>query len=335
MARFIDTEALGIYPSDVILRTAFKLALDDMRRNPYLLDFAFQALAHDDESRDEYGENEIERAKSWFLKTKIRVGSVLRREDPKFPYVTFDLMSSAEQSQEGTLGDTHYVPVEAAPERAVPVLAGPFTPATYDYVTGTMTVSATALGGLVLAEGMVVRTRTGTLYPIVAVTDDTTFQVAAGTVDDFADAVIVPQSPAWVHGVESAVFQEQVAVGCHVDSEAVHCIYLHAVVVFILKRYNQALFEARGFERMTISSANLRRDDVAETEFVYSRYVQVTGSVRQSWPKTPLMTVSAARATMTATRATKTDDVPVPIPVGDPEIDADEEDDEPAGPFSY
>lgn len=321
MARYLDTEALGIYPSDVIIRSAFKLALDDLRRNNYLLDYAFQALAHDDESRADYGEQEIENARQWFLRTKIRVGSVLRREDANFPLLTFDLMSSAEQAQEGTLGDTHYVPFEPIRHLPAPVLAGPLTPVSYVAATGTLTFDPAALKGLVVVEGMVVRDASGAPHPIVAVTQDNVFQVAPGTVADFQGAMITGSDPAMVHGVESAVFQEQVAIGCHVDSEPVHLLYLHAIAVFILKRYNQALFEARGFERMTISSANLRLDETTDPEFIYSRYVQVTGSVRQSWPKTPLMAIQSTTLKLTASPAAQVAPA-TPIPEGDDEVDA-------------
>jgi hypothetical protein len=40
---------------------------------------------------------------------------------------------------------------------------------------------------------------------------------------------------------------------------------------------------------MTSTATDLKRDDEVLPEFLYSRYVQVTGSVRQSWPKTVTM----------------------------------------------
>jgi hypothetical protein len=101
--------------------------------------------------------------------------------------------------------------------------------------------------------------------------------------------VIKSANPAYITELESAVFRETYAIGCHVDSEPVHLTYLHSIVVFILKRYNQSLLEARGFERMTLNSADFRRDDESLPEFLYSRYCQVSGAVRQSWPKSVTM----------------------------------------------
>lgn len=319
-----DTEALGVYPSDVIVRTALGLALQDLRAHPWLLNYAFQGLAHDDQTKDRYGAKEIEAAKSWFLKTKVTFGSTLTFEAAKFPHLSIDLLSSSEQPQEGTLGDTHYVPYEPA-QGEWPPLAGPLTPTAYDRATGTVTVALADLNGLVLAPGMVFVSRTGAKYQIVDVTDDNVFQIAAGTVDEFTSASIRSADPAAVVAVESAVFQEQVAVGCHVDSEPVHLIYLHSVVVFALRRYAKSLLEGRGFERSVIASTNLRRDLDTLPEHVFSRYVQLTGYCRQAWPQTPLMTVQSSTGMLSASPAGATAPV-VQIP---------EDDDEPGNPFSY
>jgi hypothetical protein len=258
-----------------------------MRANPWLLDYVFASLPQDKLTADEYGLNEVERAKEWFQQTDISVVYTITTNDPKFPCISISLLASAEVEQEGTLSDTHYEPFEDN-NWDWPTLAGPLTPLAYTAATGTMAVDPTGLK-VVLAPGMIVMTRAGVQYPILDVLDRGTFKIKAGAVDNFNGMIVKSANPAFITELESAVFRETYAIGAHVDSEPVHLTYLHSILTFALKRYNEALLEGRGFERMTINSSDLKRDDEVLPEFLFSRYLQLSGSVRQSWPKTVTM----------------------------------------------
>lgn len=309
----LNNEAVGIFQGDVILRTALVEAIRDLRVNPFLLYYVFRSLAQDALTCDEYGQREVERAKEWFQKTEIRVVNNLSLNAPSFPCLTIEMISSQEVEAEGTLGDTHYVPFEDN-NWSWPVLAGPLTPTSYVQATGAFTVDPAALNGYVVVPGMVVVARSGAQYPIVDVGEAPgTFSIAPAA-DDFRGMVVKPADPAYFTEVESTVFRESYAVGCHVDGEPVHLVYLHSVAVFILRRYNQALLEARGFERSTISSTDFKRQGEDLPEFVYSRYVQVTGSVREAWPKTIAMKPTT---TAFAAQESQVGQTPVLAPPGD------------------
>lgn len=281
-----NTTALGIHQSDVIIRTAIIAAINDLRANPWLLDWAFASLPRDELTASTYGEAEVARAKEWFLNTNIPVFLNVARTDVKFPCITVGLQASAEVESEGTLGDTHYIPFEEDEHFGPVTLAGPFTPTSYDRATGTITLDKDDVGSFVIAPNMVVVTRTGSKYPILDVHDATTFVIEPGTITNLSDFVINSADPAYVAELESSLYREVYAIGAHVESEPVHLTYLHSILVFILLRYKESLLEARGFERSVISSQDLRVDSEMVPEFVYSRYCQVTGYVRQSWPKT-------------------------------------------------
>ncbi len=292
MANTLNTEAVGVFQSDIIIRTAIIAAINDLRANPWLLDYVFASLRSDSLTLNDYGDSEIARAKEWFQKTNIAVIWNIGLNEPQLPAISIALQSSQEVESEGTLSDTHYQPFEDN-NWNWPVLVGPITPTGYTASTGTIVLDPTFID-IVLAPGMVVVTRAGKQYPILEVTDVGTVKIAAGTVDDFDGMVIKTANPAYITELESAVFREVYALGCHVDSEPVHLTYLHSILVFVLKRYNQALLEARGFERSTITSTDFKREDGELPEFLYSRYIQITGSVRQAWPKTIAMKVSGA-----------------------------------------
>ena len=76
--------------------------------------------------------------------------------------------------------------------------------------------------------------------------------------------------------------------------------YLHSILVFALLRYKQSLLEARGFERTSLSSSDLRRDDETLPEVLYSRYVTLTGYVRQAWPKSTNPRIGAIQVKLLA-----------------------------------
>ncbi len=279
----MSSEIVGIYQGDLILRSAIIAGLNDLRANPFLLDYVFASLPVDSLTAKEYGTEQVAKAKDWFLRHNITVAMNFNINEIKFPCISIALLASVEE--EATLGDTHYEPLENA-DLDQPVLAGPMTPTSYDPVTGTIVFTTTALNNLILAPRMVLLTTTGAKYPVVECPDiTTTIVIEAGHQLDLTDCKIVAAVPAYTVGVESVGYKETYSLGCHVDSEAVHLLYLHSILVFLLLRYRESLLEGRGYERTTLSSSDFRRSDVDLPEFFYDRYMQISGYVRQSWPK--------------------------------------------------
>lgn len=276
------TEALGIHQSDIIIRSAIVAAIADLRANPWLLDYVFASLPRDELTMKAYGENEVDQAKKWFMKTDIPVFMTPRIDEAKVPCISISLLESVES--ENTLGDVHYVPQEANDSKW-PTLAGPFNPETYNAATGIMKVSAEIGDAIVIAKGMVVLDRVGRPYDILDILDRYTFAIKAGTVADFGNALLKSAKPSYVTQLESLAFRETYRVGCHAQGEPQFLTYLHSIVSFVLLRYKEALLEARGFERSTISSAQFELNEQWEKETVFSRSISITGFVRNYWPK--------------------------------------------------
>jgi len=276
----LTTGALGIHQSDVIIRTAIVAAIADLRANPQLLDYVFASLAQDEQTLKDYGEKSIQRAKDWFLKTNIPVFMVPRIDEAKVPCITIKLLSSEES--ETTLGDVHWQPTEDN-SSDWPALAGPFAPVSYNAATGLMVLPD--LGGLILSTAMVLVDATGKTQPILQVFDDGSIIIQQGTVADFSKTLLKGTPPVFVTQLESVWYRESYQIGVHVSGEPVYLTWLHSIVVFILLRYKQALLEARGFERTVVNSSDFDRNEFFEAELVFSRYVTITGNVRQYWPK--------------------------------------------------
>lgn len=276
----ITTQALGIFQADIILRTAIMAAIADLRARPYLLDYVFASLPADALTSTSYGQKEVDRAKEWFLKTNIPVVMVPRIDEAKIPCITIKLVSSAEAENEVTLGDIHYVTSELT-DWSTP-LTDKFTPSSYVASTGAMTIPSSVT--LILAVGQVVVDAQGGEHPILNINDDGSVQIAP-TRADFTGAYIKGAAPDTSVTLESAPYRESYQIGVHVAGEPVYLSWLHSIVTFCLLTYKQALLEARGFERSVFQSSDFDRNEISEGELVFSRYITISGYVRQYWPK--------------------------------------------------
>ena len=137
---------------------------------------------------------------------------------------------------------------------------------------------------LVIVENMVVVDNIGKSHEITEVFEDGSFSIKQGTIADFSNSVIKGARPAYITFLESVVYKENYQIGVHVSGEPVYLTWLHSIIVFILLRYKQAMLESRGFERSIFNSSEFDQDLSFETENVFSRYISLSGFVRQYWP---------------------------------------------------
>jgi len=278
------TEPMGVFQSDIIIRTMIVAAIADMRANPWLLDYVFASLPRDALTLKDYGENEVSRAKEWFAKTEIKVllGARVPDGDPPPVCVSIHMLSSSEQ--ENTLADVHHKPSEDT-EALWPALSAKFDPVSYSAATGIMVLPATVTDNMTVATGMVIVDRSGRSHPVLDVLSENTIVIKSGTIADFHECFVKSAQPSLVASLESASFKEAFAIGCHCVGEAVHLTYLHSVIVFAFLRYRQALLESRGFERSFIESGDFKLEAEFLPEIFFSRYINLAGYVRQYWPK--------------------------------------------------
>lgn len=278
-----DKPGLGIHQSDIIIRTGLIAALADMRANPWTVDYVFQTLQKDSLSKNTYGEKEIKKAKEWFLKTNIPVFVVPNFNQSVFPCITIKLMDSAEV--ETTLGDVHFQPQEEV-EADWPNITDRFSAKDYDSSTGILTVPDEIGSAVVFNTSMTLLDAVGREYQILEVLEDSgKVRIAKNLLADFGSMAVRPPRPSHLMQVESVIYRESYQVGVHVSGEPVYLTWLHSIVSFALHRYKAALLEARGLERTVFSSSDFDRNEINEGENIFSRFISLTGFVRQSWPK--------------------------------------------------
>lgn len=115
----LATKTFGIFQSDVVLRTALIAALNDIKKNPWLLDYVFAQLPADPLTNQDphYGEKGKEEAKKWFLSTDIPVIMADMPDEPIIPSITISLVQS--DPAEDTLGDLDFTVFEKVPAEQV------------------------------------------------------------------------------------------------------------------------------------------------------------------------------------------------------------------------
>lgn len=281
----IKTKATGIFQSDLIIRSAIQAGLFEIRQKPYLLDYCFASLPQDELTASDYGDQDIEQAKRWFLSTDIPVVFNRRLGEVQFPCITIALLKSAEVKN--TLGDSNY---EHREETVLPTgwpnLTTPFIPISYDRASGLLVVPDAVPSELILTVGQVLVTRKGTKYPIIEVVERNKVLISPNINEELNGSVFRGSVPPTLLMFGSARFAETYALGVHVQSEPIHLTYLHSILTFVLLRKRKELIEGRGFEVTALDSGDFslaRYFEGVEGQPVYTRFISISGEVLQWW----------------------------------------------------
>ena len=286
------TEVRGIFPTDLVLQKALEIGLKDLRDNPNQLNYVFAWLLFDDKTADSYGQKERENAINWFLKTNIPVLADVRLAEDTFPSVSYSIMS--DEQVEETLADLNYETQQSVPAAWEP-LTPRFSP-TYDSVTGLVTISSNISNLIPITTDLILVTGQGRSYPIYSVVDNGFF-IEPGLTVNLANSVLKNGKGRLSTGVESCNFKQVLRIGCHAIGDPRYAIYLHSIVKYSLLRYRRTLLEGRGFERSTISSGPIYRNESIPVENLFTRYITLIGFVRDFWAS-----VQAERILETTTR---------------------------------
>lgn len=309
--------SLGIFQGDLIIRSAIVKALADLRENKWVLDYALLNLASDGLTNKDYGVKQIREAREWFLKTDVKVYHSLAITEPEFPCITITLQDSRET--EKTLGDVHYDPVEAF-STDDQGLTRPFQleVVSHDYTTGdiTLRIPDEVANNIYIFPNMIIQGDTGETYKITQVPEYNLIVINSTNQKYNLKNAVLKLNPdsAYVVNLESEQMNETYLLGIHVSGPPLYLMVLHTILVMSLLRYKESLLEARGFHESTISSSDFSRNNQMGFEDTFSRYVTISGTVRQYWPKNVNPTVQGT--VLKGLRAIGGATTPSPNPTG-------------------
>lgn len=282
MSRIAENTSIGgIFAGDIIIRTAIKAGIEDLRANPYLLEYCFANLVQDELTRDEYGRKEIDNAIKWFLETEFPIGLDVSLNEDRYPCIVVEMLNGEEKA--ATLGDVHYDTSEDV-ELYWPKLAGPLTPASIDTTTGWLTFSSFNTKNIIV-KNMLLVLGNGKQIDILEV-DGTNIRIdISDTNNIFTDLSIRPQKPYQKIGLESVQLKENYRVQILVGGEPSQANYLFSIVLFILLRYKEIYLEKRDFQCTNITYSPLTQWTAASPQIVFTRFINLSGLVTAYWPK--------------------------------------------------
>lgn len=290
---------MAIFPGDVIIKNAIELSLEDMKKNPWVIDDVFSVFIENPMLRDKYGIKEVNRAREFILNNKIHFFMGGRMDKEEFPCVTISVGPSGEDKSLATLGDSTVDVEELDPSEIgckISYIMSPFTPTGYDQATGVISVPEGLEGFEYVRSNMVaIDPETGQGFLISGKAGELGIQIPAGSDLKGQKVAIVPEYQVYRARRERATSQETYNIGCHTHGDPATTLFLFAVVKYGLYRYREALLEHENFQLGTLQASDMVKNQSFESENIYSRFITLSGQCEETWLKTPYRVIEASR----------------------------------------
>jgi len=274
-----------------ILKESLSLALDDIRKNLWLIDDILADFVTNPYLKDKYGQKQIDACKEWFKNNAIEVVIGYRGDKMKTPCVTIMLDPQNEHVEYKTMADTSTESVILLPNKVgkpIPYVVKPFVPTGYDENTGEVSVdSAIDLSGV--SPGMLlVNPSNGTGYIINNVTPDG-LEIEPGLSVAASEFGIVPQYQYYKARVEHIWMNTSYTILCTTQGDPSTTLWLHSIVFYAFLRYKESLLEALGLNESVFSTGALQvnTDISSGTELAWDRSIQINGVTEQTFIKSP------------------------------------------------
>lgn len=282
---------MALFQGDTIIKTAIELAIDDIKKNPWVIDDIFSDFVDNPILKIKYGQKEIERAKEWVLNNKIHFYMKYRVDNMEFPAVSISMGNSDEDKSLATLADQSVCVEELDPceiNKPITYIVKPFQVVSYDKDTGLIEVPEGTEGIQYISKDMIaIDPETGDGYIINEKAGTNGFKIAAGSNLDVDQLAIVPKYQAYRARRERIISQESYNIGCHAHGDPANLLFLFGIVKYAMLRYREGLFEDNNFQLGTLQCTDMIKNDAFGQDNVYSRFIVFSGQVEESWVKTP------------------------------------------------
>ena len=279
----------GLSTTDALIKTCIELAVDDLKKNPWILESLYSPYIENPILAQKYGYKELERAKD-FLNNKIHFYQKHRKDNMEFPCVTISLSQTSEDTGLSTLADLSTEVVEYDPEqinRPISFIIKPTQILSYDPLTGIMEIPENENYKFISSGMGAVNPETGDGYAIIEKAGNQGFRIEQGLDLDWEKVAVVPQYLTYRARMERIVTKEQYSIGCHAHGDPALTLFLYNLVKYALLRYREGLFEHYNFQLGTISATDTIENDAFQADNVYSRFITLSGQVEEYWVKTP------------------------------------------------
>jgi hypothetical protein len=281
-------------PTDLVLLRGIKEGIAWMRANPYILDWVFERLIEEGmDLQKSYGQQEINRAKTWFLKNHIDVRMAYNLDGVKFPCVSIGLLNQNESKPHATLGDVAAdIWNEDVSENPYVIkartLVGPFPNVSYDIATGIVTIPEEFDTELIFVNQALYSPASGREYIITKIIDEQSFLIETNLREDFSNSYISPAYKTLKAKRGIAQFSETYDIRILVQGDQGELVWLHTIISYLLLKFRQDLLEKKNIGLTSISSGPIQQESSMEFggENVFSRAITMDALIEVTWLKT-------------------------------------------------
>ena len=280
---------MSLFLGDIRIKTMLELGLEDISKNPWLLNDILGDTLGNVYLRERYG-SQIESCKQWLANNRINILLSARDDKMEFPSVTIELGTSNEKPDMKHMGDLSTESVTLYPNninKPIPYVIKPLA-GTYNSTTGVFTFGSTVNLSLVAPGMVLVDPATGNGYPIVSITVANQVNLSINLTLNAAKYGIIPQYQYYETKIGHTFMTEPYKIVCNaMDQQSL--LWLHSITVYSLLRYRQALLEKDGYAESLISSSPMypNQDYSDAGQVIWSRDIDITGQVENRWYMQP------------------------------------------------
>lgn len=288
-----------IFQLDITIKTAIELGIEDMRKNPWLLQDVLSDCVTNPYLKQKYGQKQVDAFTEWFTNNNIQVVLRPRNDKDSMPLVAITPGPATEKDDMKHLDDQSTESTMLLPQqinKPIAYIVKPFTPLGYDPRTGIVSVDPTIKGmDSIVAGQILVDPSNGQGFVIQDVTA-AGIEILTGVDLDATQLAVVPQFQYYTARIKHAFFRESAEIACYSHGDPQVCLWLHSIVLYSILRYRESLLEANGFAESNVSNGPLQEDpnySGPDGEQAFVRSVQLTGQTEHTWIAAPRRTIES------------------------------------------
>lgn len=280
---------MSIYFADLRIKAAITLGLEDITKNPWLIEDILGDTVANEYMRRFYG-SQIDSCKQWLANNRINILLSERDDKVEFPAVVIELGNSNEKESMKHLADLSTESVTLYPNninKPISYIVRP-TAGSYDPTSGTFTFASAVDLTTVVPGQVLVDPSTGNGYVIQSVKSATEIGLLLNLTLTAPTYAIIPQFQTYEAKVGHTFMQETYKISCHaMDQQTL--LWLHPIIVYSLLRYRQVLLEKDGLAESMISSGGMYPNpDYSDAgQIIWTRDINLTGQVETRWWQQP------------------------------------------------
>lgn len=283
---------MSIFQADSLLLEVVNLMVEDIRKEPWLLDDILSQYITNPYLKQKYA-GQIASFKEWYLSNSIDIALIMRKDLNKFPAITIKLKAESEIADMKLMADLSTESEYLQPDtigKPIPYIVNPFPVSenAYDPDTGEVAIDESIAGMDTVVPGqLLVNPENGQGFKILEVLGDA-LVIDTGLDFKAARLGILPEYRYYSARREHTFFAASYDIELLVAQDQQTLLWLWSVVLYGILRYRESLLEANNFTQTVVSSSEMGiLAGTSGPESVWSRTITVSGMLENSWLKSP------------------------------------------------